>query len=73
MINTYNVNNPDNKIKGIVLDVEFYTLDEWDDTPQVMIETLIDTYQEVKLYASNLDIEVYFVFLIGLIVAMRKT
>lgn len=60
MINTYNVNNPDNKIKGIVLDVEFYTLDEWDDTPQVMIETLTDTYQEVKLYANNLEIEVIF-------------
>lgn len=59
--NVYNYNIRKNKkIKGLVLDVEFYVLNEYQTNPNNVIESLINTYNQVLTYAHNKNLKVIF-------------
>lgn len=59
--NVYNYNiRKNNKILGIVLDIEFYTLEEYKNNPNNVISTLVSTYKEAANYAHSKNINIIF-------------
>ena len=59
--NAYNYNiRKSKKIKGVVLDIEFYVTDEYKTNPDTVVEQLLNTYNQVVTYAHNKNLEVIF-------------
>lgn len=57
LIHQYNQKNSSHKIRGVVLDIEFYVDDAWDTDKNAVLNKTIETYQEVITYAHRYDIE----------------